>query len=57
VIAGTVREQDGEVLARANVYLFRLQFEDGRRRIRQVTELIHTDDLGQYRVAGLIPGR
>lgn len=56
VIAGTVREQDGEVLARANVYVFRLQFEDGRRRIKQVTE-VRTDDLGQYRVPGLIPGR
>jgi hypothetical protein len=57
VIAGTVREQDGEVLARANVYLFRLQFEDGRRRIKEVTELVRTDDLGQYRVPGLMPGR
>src|SRR5262249_11616703 len=55
VIAGTVREQDGEVLARASVQLFRVQFEDGHRRISGF-DTVSTDDLGEYRVPGLIPG-
>src|SRR5262249_31200824 len=56
VIAGTVREQDGEVLAHASVQLFRVRFEDGRRRITGF-DTVWTDDLGEYRIPGLMPGR
>lgn len=58
VIAGTVRDQDGEPLARAQITLHRLQFDNGRRRVERINEIwIRTDDQGQYRVTGLLPGR
>ena len=58
VIAGTVRDQDGEPLARAQITLHRLQFDNGRRRVERLSGFfVRTDDQGQYRVAGLPPGR
>jgi protocatechuate 3,4-dioxygenase beta subunit len=56
VLAGTVREMDGEPLAGARVAVFELAFDSGRRRIGQVDDT-HTDDLGQYRIANLPPGK
>jgi hypothetical protein len=57
VIAGTVRDQDGEPLARAAVNLHRLVFDDGLRRVTRVGGDVLTDDLGQYRITGLNPGK
>jgi hypothetical protein len=56
VIAGTVRDGDGEPLAKATVTVYRIKYEDGRRRI-VMADGGYTDDLGQYRIAGLIPGK
>ena len=58
VIAGTVRDQDGEALVRAKVTVHRLVYDDGRRRVVKANnEDILTDDLGQFRVTGLVPGK
>ena len=58
VIAGTVRDQDGEPLAGATITVHRLVYEDGRRRMTKGNDSdLVTDDLGQYRVTGLVPGR
>jgi hypothetical protein len=56
VLAGTVRESDGEPLAGASVAVFVLSYEFDRRSIGQVDDT-HTDDLGQYRIANLPPGK
>ena len=47
VLAGTVRETDGEPLAGARVAVFAATYEEGRRRLDQVDDT-HTDDQGQY---------
>ena len=56
VLAGTVREVDGEPLVGAKVAVFALTYSSGRRSIGQVDET-HTDDLGQYRIPNLVPGK
>jgi hypothetical protein len=56
VIAGTVRESDGELVARPTVEALRVDFSSGHRRFVRV-DGSYTDDLGQYRVTGLPPGR
>ena len=56
VIAGTIRDSEGEPLARITVSALRLRYEEGRRRISVVESAI-TDDLGQYRLTGLAPGK
>jgi hypothetical protein len=56
VLAGTVRETDGEPLAGALVAIFEVTYDNGRRSIGQVDDT-HTDDLGQYRIANLAPGK
>lgn len=56
VLAGTVRETDGEPLAGARVAVFAATYENGRRRLDQVDDT-HTDDQGQYRIANLEPGK
>ncbi len=56
VIAGTVRDADGEPLARIAVTVHRLRYENGRRRIVQAGDA-YTDDLGQYRIPDLPPGK
>jgi len=57
VIAGTVRDSDGEPYAGAAVDLFSAVWQNGKRTISNQTEDLHTDDLGQFRIAGLKPGR
>ena len=58
-IAGTIREADGEPLERAAVDVYRVQFQAGRRRATGVEDVdrAYTDDLGQFRITGLPPGR
>jgi len=56
VIAGTVREADGEPVTRATVTAHRLEWVGGRRKITKV-DGVYTDDLGQYRIPGLPPGK
>jgi Carboxypeptidase regulatory-like domain len=56
VIAGAVRDPDGEPVVGAGVKVLRIVYRDGQRRV-QDTDPITTDDLGQYRAADLMPGR
>ena len=56
VIAGTVRESDGEPITGASVTLLRLRYRaEGAEWER--TENAQTDDLGQFRFTGLSPGK
>lgn len=56
VIAGSIRDADGEPLSRITVTVHRLRFERGRRRLVQAGGA-YTDDLGQYRIPDLAPGK
>jgi protocatechuate 3,4-dioxygenase beta subunit len=56
VIAGTIRDSDGEPLARIAVLVHRLKFDRGRRRMVEAGGTF-TDDLGQYRIPDLPPGQ
>jgi protocatechuate 3,4-dioxygenase beta subunit len=56
VIAGTIRDAEGEPLARVVVTALRVKFEEGRRKVTAV-DAAFTDDEGQYRITGLAPGR
>jgi hypothetical protein len=56
VLAGTVRETDGEPLAGATVLVFSLTYSADGRHVNAVGNT-RTDDLGQYRIANLPPGK
>jgi protocatechuate 3,4-dioxygenase beta subunit len=56
VISGTVRDSDGEPLAEVRVRLARVSYEYGRRRLEGY-DSTNTDDLGNYRIHDLPPGR
>jgi len=56
VIAGTVRDSDGEPMTDAHVVLYTASYDAGRRRIRQDFDAA-TDDLGQFRIANLPSGK
>jgi protocatechuate 3,4-dioxygenase beta subunit len=56
VIAGTVRDSDGEPMADVTVGLLTVLYSAGRRRV-QWYDSVGTDDLGQYRIANLEPGK
>jgi hypothetical protein len=54
-IAGRVFDEDGEPMPAATVRLTRLQYVQGNRQLVQAGSA-QTDDRGQYRVWGLMPG-
>jgi 5-hydroxyisourate hydrolase-like protein (transthyretin family) len=56
VIAGTIRDSDGEALVGTSVQAFRWHFIGNKRRLLSESS-VHTDDLGQYRIAELRPGK
>jgi hypothetical protein len=57
VIAGTVRDADGEPVIEGRVEISRFAYlESGEKRFETVKSAI-TDDLGRYRFIGLTPGR
>jgi hypothetical protein len=55
VITGQVSDQDGDPMPGANVRVMRYQYMQGDRRVTQAGNA-QTDDRGQYRVWGLMPG-
>jgi len=55
VISGRVVDEDGEAVPGATVRVMRYQYQQGDRRLTQVGTA-QTDDRGQYRVWGLMPG-
>jgi len=57
VIAGTVRDPEGEALAGVSVAVLKVGYQGGTQRVANNQEAVKTDDLGQFRVAGLAPGR
>jgi hypothetical protein len=54
-IAGRILDEDGEPMPGANVRVMRYQYQQGDRRLVQAGNG-QTDDKGQYRVWGLMPG-
>jgi hypothetical protein len=58
VIAGTVRDPDGEPVSGATIELLRPEYEHGRLTVKMYDYFEKkTDDLGQYRIADLEPGK
>jgi hypothetical protein len=58
VLAGTVRDPDGEPIAGAAIVLLKQIYEYGRLKIETHAYFENkTDDLGQYRIANLEPGK
>ena len=56
VIAGRVFDDLGEPAAYLSVMAFRSRYSEGRRTLSPVGRSAATDDIGQYRIAGLPPG-
>jgi protocatechuate 3,4-dioxygenase beta subunit len=56
VIAGTVRDPEGEPLAEARVALIAVSYRNGVRQLRATGQYAATDDLGQYRIPSVAPG-
>jgi hypothetical protein len=54
-IAGRVLDQDGDAMAGVNVRVLRYQYLQGDRRLTPAGSA-QTDDRGQYRIWGLMPG-
>lgn len=55
-ITGHVYDEDGEPVTSAEVQVLHFQYEDGIRKLLSAQET-QTDDLGEYRIFGLNPGR
>jgi hypothetical protein len=56
VIAGHVVDDLGEPAASIRLLAYRLEYANGRRQLGPTGPFAVTDDLGQYRLAGLPPG-
>jgi hypothetical protein len=56
VIAGTVRDPEGEALVEARVALIAVTYRNGIRQLRATGDYATTDDLGQFRIPGVRPG-
>jgi protocatechuate 3,4-dioxygenase beta subunit len=56
VIAGRVLDEEGEPVTGANVQVSRQQYMQGRKQMSRMNGA-STNDLGEYRVFGLAPGR
>jgi len=56
VIAGTIRDDHGEPLVNTPVNVFRRTATPGQVRHMDAAPVVRTNDLGQYRIAGLPPG-
>jgi len=57
VIHGKVTDEDGVRVEGARVEILRYQFVEGERKLSGVVMPEQTDDLGEYRIAGLPAGR
>ena len=55
-VSGRVMDEDGDPLPRANVSVYQSQWGNGRNELA-VRGSVGTDDLGQYRIFGLQPGK
>jgi hypothetical protein len=57
VIAGKVEDEDGFPVEEAFVLALQYQIVEGQRELRSTLSPARTDDLGEFRLAGLSPGR
>jgi len=55
-ISGRLRDQDGDPASKVTVNALKYSYENGRR-VLTVVETAQTNDLGEYRLFGLTPGR
>src|SRR5579864_63610 len=56
VITGRVLDEDGEPVPQISLQLFRYEYSHGKRQ-QQVSDYAMTNDLGEYRLFDLAPGR
>ncbi len=56
VITGRITDEFGDPMTDVQVQAMRYQFDNGERRLVSVGRAAQTDDLGQYRIFGLMPG-
>lgn len=56
VIAGRILDEDGEPLPSVNVTAAREVYSDGKRTL-SIGAMVETNDLGEYRLFGLLPAR
>jgi hypothetical protein len=56
VIAGRITDEFGEPIADAQVQAMRYQFTGGQRQLANVGRAAISDDVGQFRIFGLMPG-
>ena len=56
VIAGRVTDELGDPIEGANVFAMRMDYWQGRRRVVPGSQVTRTDDVGHYRITGLMPG-
>lgn len=56
VIAGRITDEFGEPIADAQVQAMRYQFVNGQRQLVNAGRTATSDDIGQFRVFGLMPG-
>jgi hypothetical protein len=56
-LSGTVIDEYGDPIQGVGVQVLRVQYEAGRRRLVSAGTSRVTDDLGRYRLYGLVPGR
>ena len=57
VITGRVTNQDGDPMPRTAVSIYSVAYVRGRKTLNSQARNVQTDDEGNYRVAGLTPGR
>ncbi|HET9832580.1 MAG TPA: carboxypeptidase regulatory-like domain-containing protein [Vicinamibacterales bacterium] len=57
VIAGRITDEFGEPVPNVNVTTIRQQYSQGQRRLQPGAARAQTNDIGEYRLFGLAPGR
>lgn len=56
VITGRVVDEDGDAWTNATVRIYRNEWKDGRRQLQEFNSAL-PNDLGEFRIAGLSPGK
>jgi hypothetical protein len=57
VISGRVFDETGDAISGVRMFPMRVMYFEGRRRVVPAGPLATTDDTGQYRILGLMPGQ
>ena len=56
VISGKVTDEDGDPLQNVNIRLLHVVYTQGQKQLQQLSNT-GTDDLGEYRIPGILPGK